>query len=73
MRSFLYVSPQAETISEHTRPAPKRLPWRRNACTETPAIGATITRFAISTSPIRNGAVRSIVWGVVSVADTVEV
>ena len=36
-------------------------------------MGATITRFAISTSPIRNGAVRSIVCGGVSVADTDEV
>ena len=36
--------PQAETISEHTSPAPKRRPWRRKACTETPAMGASTTR-----------------------------
>jgi transcription elongation factor GreA len=36
-------------------------------------MGATITRFAISTSPIRNGSLRSIVVGVVSVADTLQV
>ena len=58
MRSLPYERPQAETISEHTRPAPKRRPWRRNACTDTPAIGASTTRDAISTSPIRNGELR---------------
>src|SRR6266446_6487688 len=31
--------PAQETISEHTSPAPWRRPWRRNACTLTPAIG----------------------------------
>src|SRR4249919_1423289 len=44
--------PAHETISEHTRPAPKRRPWRRNACTLTPAIGASTTRVGTSTSRI---------------------
>jgi len=44
--------PAQETISEQTRPAPKRRPCRRNAWTETPAIGARTTREGISTPPI---------------------
>src|SRR5918995_3324914 len=42
--------PAQLTISEQTRPAPKRRPWRRNACTLTPAIGASTSRVGISTS-----------------------
>ena len=59
VRALPYERPQAETISEHTRPAPKRRPWRRKACTETPAMGASTTREPISTVPIRNGEARA--------------
>src|SRR5262249_15395780 len=41
------------------RPAPKRRPCRRNACTLTPAIGARTRRVGICTSPIRQGSRRS--------------
>src|SRR5437588_6464070 len=44
--------PAQETISEHTRPAPWRRPWRRKAWTLTPAIGARTTRVGTSTSRI---------------------
>src|SRR2546423_14684585 len=46
--------PAHETISEQTRPAPYRRPWRRNACTLTPAIGARTTRVGISTPAIHH-------------------
>ena len=46
------LDPAQLTISEQTRPAPKRRPWRRNACTLTPAIGASTSRVGISTGPI---------------------
>ena len=55
MRSFPYESPHEETISLHTSPAPKRRPWRRKACTDTPAIGASTIRDGISTSPMYQG------------------
>ena len=46
------LRPAQLTISEQTSPAPKRRPWRRNACTLTPAIGASTSLVGISTSPI---------------------
>ena len=52
VRSFPWCSPAQLTISEQTSPAPKRRPWRRNACTLTPAIGASTTRVGTSTSRI---------------------
>ena len=55
MRSLPWLRPAQLTISEHTRPAPKRLPWRRKACTLTPAIGASTTRVGISTGPMCHG------------------
>ncbi len=59
----------ADTISEQTRPAPKRRPWRRNACTLTPAIGARTRRVGISTSPIHQLSRRSTSMGDMVVAD----
>jgi transcription elongation factor GreA len=44
--------PAQLTISEHTSPAPNRRPCRLNACTLTPAIGASTTLVGISTGPI---------------------
>src|SRR6187200_685359 len=55
--------PAQLTISEHTRPAPNRRPWRLNACTLTPAIGASTRRVGTSTGPIRQGERRSICTG----------
>src|SRR6266516_4163551 len=50
--------PAQETISEQTRPAPKRRPCRRNACTLTPAIGARTMRLGTRTGPIHHGSRR---------------
>src|SRR5699024_3531809 len=41
-------------ISAHTSPAPNSLTVSLNAALETPAMGASTTRFEISTSPILN-------------------
>ena len=60
MRSFRCSIPAQLTISEQTSPAPKRRPWRRNACTLTPAIGARTRRVGISTSRMRQLSRRSI-------------
>src|SRR5216684_1338776 len=51
--------PAQETISEQTSPAPWRRPWRRNAWTLTPAIGARTTRVGISTSRIHHDSWRT--------------
>ena len=47
-----WCKPWQLTISEQTRPAPWWRPWRLNACTLTPAIGARTSREGISTSRI---------------------
>src|SRR5215218_9021312 len=51
-RSLPCERPAQLTISEQTSPAPYRRPWRRNAWTLTPAIGARTTRVGISISQI---------------------
>ena len=51
-------SPAQLTISEQTSPAPKRRPWRRNACTLTPAIGAS-TSAASGSRPARSTRTRA--------------
>src|SRR3990170_3672899 len=53
--------PAQLTISEQTRPAPYRRPWRLNAWTLTPAIGARTRRVGTSTGPIFHAVRRSII------------
>ena len=60
VRSLRCSMPAQLTISEQTRPAPKRRPCRRKACTLTPAMGARTRRVGISISPIAQVSRRSI-------------
>ena len=58
--------PAQLTISEQTRPAPKRRPCRLNAWTLTPAIGASTSRVGISTGPICQDSRRfTVIWDMV--------
>src|SRR3954469_11125364 len=58
VRSSPYLRPKLDTISDTTRPAPKRFAWRRTNQLPMPASGARTSRFSSSCPPSVQGSFR---------------